>query len=255
MKKLIAILAALLMVFTFAACSDDDDGGTGGTGGTVSADTSFKAIYSAITTSNYDGSFDGTTTIAQLKTLINGSGFVGGDYNVRGVCVGIENYNGNFSDWNCYIQDSTGGIYVSINGGSGLWDATAVGKVISLQVSEATNLYGYNRIIAFTSGYVATSNAPSAIYVKDISTTNNYLADMSTVVRYAATIDTFGSTTTFTQTVPNLYLNYCTDTNWMTAGVSLTVVGPMTSYNGLPQVSVKAAVPQAVATYATNSVQ
>ncbi|NPV02427.1 MAG: hypothetical protein HPY53_13720 [Brevinematales bacterium] len=137
--------------------------------GSTNHNPAFKGPYVNITNINYTDTFHGTTTIAELRYIMESQGdFVGGNYQIKGVITGLCSYGGAFTSYQLYVQDCTGGIYFWVSGGVSGVTSTCLGQVITCTVTAAQSYKGLKEVSAVSGVSVTPTGAPSAIYVQDL---------------------------------------------------------------------------------------
>lgn len=209
----------------------------------------FTGPYSAITTTPYDSSFHGTDTIADIKSL--GVGTFSTTKDVKAVITGLTNFNSNVSTRAFFVQDATAGIYVySSVDITGITD-TSIGQIIEFTTSELAQYPatgpGLLELVGITNATVRAPQAgePTEIYVQEINSKD--ATKEGSVVKFTGQVAD-SSVLTFTSDLPNLYTVFG-DSLSIFDGDWLTVVGPLTSYNGTLQVDTVHAYPKDDSTY------
>lgn len=211
-------------------------------------DPTFKGPYPAITNKNYDPDFKGTTAIIDIKNAMTNGDQSGKSWGIKAVITGLTVFNGSVSTRSIWIQDCTAGIYLYLGADLPV-NAGNLGAVITGTVTTVKSYYGVIEITAFSGTAVITTNgAPAAIYVKDI--TNASLSNDSMVVRYVGRVsDNTSGNVSFVQPVPMIYGIASGDSLDFSIGDVVTVIGPQTQHNGIPQIATKSAYPMDDATY------
>jgi len=210
----------------------------------------FKGPYLTITNINYDASFHGATTIAQLRQIMETDGdFEGRAYPIKGVITGLCYFGSSFTSWQLYVQDSTGGIYFWVSGGVSGVTSSSLGQVLTCIVTGAKSYKGLKEVAAVSSPSVTPTGAPSAIYVKDIQDLAG--TDDGIVIRATGTVkdvildDSGAYIVSFNESIPLFY----SINGVYTPGQKVTVVGPLCLDAGIPMIDNFQGYPHADTTY------
>lgn len=208
--------------------------------------TPFNGPYPATTTNNYDVSMQGTTSIQQIRDLIESGNFSGQSYSVKAVITGLEVYSGAASKRKFFMQDYTAGVYVYLGSDLAAIDNNSIGKVIECTVTAGQNYNGVYEVTGITGATITTNDAPSAIYVVEV--TNETGSNEGRVIRYTAEVSSIDGATYSFSGLPNLRGWY--ESNYEIGDVVM-VVGPLTSYSGTLQINSYGAWPNTPGIYST----
>jgi len=220
--------------------------------GSTNHNPAFKSSFTNITNINYPDTFHGTTTIAELRSIMESQGdFTGKSYQITGVITGLcySMYFSAFTSRQFYVQDSTGGIYFWLSVNQPLITTLSLGRVFSCTVTAAKSFKGLKEVAAVSGVSVTTAGAPSAIYVKDIK--NMAGIDDGIVIRATGTVKEVKknaagvSVVYFNESIPPYY----SVSGVFTPGERVTMIGALCLDNGVPMINGYEVYPHVDTTY------